>query len=95
MSPDGAVVVMERFTTGSAALDRIPGGGLPARSVNVIADEPGSGKTVFVLQPLFHLARQRKKSLYFTMLSEPALKLVAYRHRGAPEENRRGLAGGR
>ncbi len=78
MSIDGAGVVMERFTTGSAALDRILGGGLPARSVNVIAGEPGSGKTVFALQLLFHLARQGKKSLYFTTLSEPAVKLVAY-----------------
>jgi circadian clock protein KaiC len=78
MSIDRAVVVMERLMTGSAALDRMLGGGFPARSVNVIAGAPGSGKTVFVLQLLFHLARQGKKSLYFTTLSEPAVKLIAY-----------------
>jgi circadian clock protein KaiC len=54
------------------------GGGLPARSVNVIAGEPGAGKTLFALQMLFHQARQGKKCLYLTTLSEPSLKLVSY-----------------
>jgi circadian clock protein KaiC len=51
---------------------------LPERSVTVIAGEPGAGKTVFTLQMLFHMARQGYKSLYFTTLSEPALKLIRY-----------------
>src|SRR5436305_14068026 len=66
------------LTTGSAAFDRILGGGLPVRSVNVIAGEPGAGKTLFALQMLFHLARQGKKALYLTTLSEPSVKLVGY-----------------
>jgi circadian clock protein KaiC len=70
--------VLERLTTGSAAFDRILGGGLPVRSVNVIAGEPGAGKTLFALQMLFALARQGRKGLYFTTLSEPSLKLVQY-----------------
>jgi circadian clock protein KaiC len=78
MITEGARVTIERLKTGSDALDRILGGGLPARSVNVIAGEPGSGKTVFALQLLFHFAREGKKSLYFTTLSEPAVKLVAF-----------------
>jgi circadian clock protein KaiC len=69
---------LERLATGSAAFDRILGGGLPTRSVVVIAGEPGAGKTLFALQMLFHLARQGKKSLYLTTLSEPSLKLVNY-----------------
>jgi circadian clock protein KaiC len=69
---------MERMATGNAALDRLLGGGLPARSVNVIAGEPGAGKSLFALQMLFHLARQGKKGLYLTTLSEPSLKLVNY-----------------
>jgi len=52
---------LERLTTGSAAFDRILGGGIPARSVNVIAGQPGAGKTLFSLQMLFALARQGKK----------------------------------
>lgn len=70
--------VLERLTTGSAAFDRILGGGLPVRSVNVIAGEPGAGKTLFALQMLFALARQGRKGLYFTTLSEPSLKLLQY-----------------
>ena len=69
---------LERLSTGSAALDAILGGGIPAGSVTVVAGEPGSGKTVFTLQALFHHARQGRKCLYFTTLSEPALKVIRY-----------------
>ena len=69
MTDHGAT--LERLGTGSAALDAILGGGIPTRSVTVVAGEPGSGKTVFTLQTLFHQARQGKKCLYFTTLSEP------------------------
>jgi len=69
---------LERLPTGSAAFDRILGGGLPARSLTIIAGEPGAGKTLFALQMLFHLARQGKRGLYFTTLSEPSLKLIRY-----------------
>src|SRR5687767_12387090 len=70
--------VLDRLTTGSAAFDGILGGGLPVRSVNVIAGAPGTGKTLFSLQMLFALARQGRKGLYFTTLSEPSLKLIQY-----------------
>lgn len=69
---------LERLSTGSVALDRILDGGLPVRSLTVIAGEPGAGKTLFALQMLFHLGRQGKKGIYFTTLSEPSLKLIKY-----------------
>jgi circadian clock protein KaiC len=69
---------VDRLSTGSSALDALLGGGIPVRSVTVIAGEPGAGKTVFTLQMLFCLARQGKKCLYFTTLSEPALKKIRY-----------------
>jgi circadian clock protein KaiC len=69
---------LECLSTGSEAFDRILGGGLPFRSVNVIAGEPGAGKTIFALQMLFHQARLGKKCLYLTTLSEPSLKLITY-----------------
>ena len=69
---------MERLSTGSAAFDRILGGGLPVRSLTVVAGEPGAGKTLFALQVLFHLTGQGKKCLYFTTLSEPSLKIIRY-----------------
>ena len=75
--PDRAAT-LERLGTGSSPLDTILGGGLPARSVTVVAGQPGSGKTVLTLQALFHHARQGKKCLYFSTLSEPALKTIRY-----------------
>jgi circadian clock protein KaiC len=69
---------LECLSTGDVALDHILGGGLPARSVNLIAGEPGTGKTIFALQMLFHHARQGNKCLSFTTLSEPSLKLLSY-----------------
>src|SRR4026209_210451 len=69
---------LERLGTGSSPLDTILGGGLPARSVTVIAGEPGSGKTVVTPPPPSRHARQGKKCLYFSTLSEPALKTVRY-----------------
>ena len=68
----------ERLGTGSAELDGILGGGIPASSVTMVAGEPGSGKTVFTLQMLFHQARQGRKSIFFTTLSEPSLKVLGY-----------------
>lgn len=64
--------------TGEPALDTILGGGVPAQSLTVIAGEPGSGKTILTLQMLFHAARAGKKCLYFTTLSEPAIKVIRY-----------------
>jgi circadian clock protein KaiC len=72
------VTSLERLGTGDPAFDRILGGGLPVRSVTVLAGQPGAGKTVLALQMLFHLARQGKKGLYVTTLSEPAIKLARY-----------------
>ena len=69
---------LERLSMGSVALDAILGGGIPARSVTIVAGEPGAGKTVFTLQALFHHARQGKKTLYFSTLSEPSLKIIRY-----------------
>ena len=69
---------LARLGTGSDPLDTILDGGLPVRSVTIVAGEPGSGKTVFTLQTLFHHARQGKKCVYFSTLSEPALKTIRY-----------------
>jgi circadian clock protein KaiC len=69
---------LELLGSGSGPLDTILGGGFPTRSVTVVAGEPGSGKTVFTLQALFHHARQGKKCLYFSTLSEPPLKTIRY-----------------
>jgi circadian clock protein KaiC len=73
-----AVSELSRLSTGSREFDAIISGGIPVGSVTVVTGEPGVGKTVLVLQMLFRLAAAGKKCLYFTTLSEPALKLVRY-----------------
>jgi circadian clock protein KaiC len=65
-------------STGDVGLDRILGGGIPTQSTVVIAGEPGSGKTILTLQTLFLAARRGKKCLYFTTVSEPAIKVMRY-----------------
>jgi circadian clock protein KaiC len=65
-------------TTGDEALDGVLGGGIPSQSVTVIAGEPGAGKTILTLQMLFAAARRGVKCLYFTTLSEPAIKVIRY-----------------
>jgi circadian clock protein KaiC len=76
MSGDGPKLEFE--STGDTWLDRILGGGIPTRSIVVIAGEPGSGKTVLTLQTLFSAAKRGKKCLYFTTVSEPAIKVMRY-----------------
>jgi circadian clock protein KaiC len=66
------------LSTGEASLDTILGGGIPERAVVVVAGEPGSGKTVLMMQMVFDAARKGRKTLYLTTLSEPAQKLVQY-----------------
>ena len=78
MNEPGTVAPIERLSSGIVELDGILGGGLPVRSVSVITGEPGSGKTILTWQVLFHLARQGKRCLYFTTLSEPILKMIRY-----------------
>src|SRR5437667_307166 len=43
-----------RVGTGIARLDDILAGGLPSRSVTVLAGAPGSGKTILAQQICFH-----------------------------------------
>jgi circadian clock protein KaiC len=71
-------VRIERLSTGNRELDSILGGGFPAQSVNIVAGGPGTGKSILTLQTLFHHARSGKKVIYFTTVSEPAIKLIRY-----------------
>src|SRR5690242_14485826 len=64
--------------TGVPGLDEVLGGGLPEYSFNLIAGEPGSGKTTLAQQILFARASAEKRGVYFTILGEPALKMLRY-----------------
>jgi circadian clock protein KaiC len=78
MNSERVIAELSRLRTGVNALDSVLGGGFPTQSTTIISGEPGSGKTVLMLQILSHLARQGKKCLYFTTVSEPAIKLIRH-----------------
>src|SRR5687768_5735239 len=73
---DGAT---ERMSSGNREGDHILGGGFPANSINIVMGHPGSGKTIFAEQLIFHNATDEDRPiLYFTTLSEPLAKVVRY-----------------
>jgi circadian clock protein KaiC len=64
--------------TGVPDLDVVLGGGLPEYSFNIIAGEPGSGKTTLAHQILFANASEDSRAIYFTLLGEPPIKMLRY-----------------
>lgn len=81
MTRTTSIAPLPRIGTGIARLDAVLGGGIPTGSITVLAGEPGSGKTVLALQMVCAAARLGQRCLYFTTLSEPAIKLVRYMQR--------------
>jgi circadian clock protein KaiC len=77
MTQEGKVVI-KQLPTGVRGLDEILGGGLPEFSFNIIAGAPGSGKTTLAHQFVFANATPEHPALYFTVLGEPALKMLRY-----------------
>lgn len=71
-------VNIRRLLTGVPGLDNLLGGGLPEFSFNLIAGTPGSGKTTLAHQMMFSLANPNQRALFFTVLGEPALKMLRY-----------------
>jgi len=71
-------VSIRRLKTGVPGLDNLLGGGLPEFSFNLLAGTPGSGKTTLANQMMFSLATPTNRALFFTVLGEPALKMLRY-----------------
>ena len=71
-------VNIRRLPTGVPGLDALLGGGLPEFSFNLIAGTPGCGKTTLAHQIMFASASPTNRALYFTVLGEPALKMLRY-----------------
>jgi circadian clock protein KaiC len=71
-------VAIRQLPTGVPGLDQILGGGVPEFSFNVIAGAPGAGKTTLAQQIMFSLAGPDRPALYFTVVGEPALKMLRY-----------------
>jgi circadian clock protein KaiC len=75
---DATGVDGDRMSSGNAEADHILGGGFPANSINIVMGHPGSGKTIFAEQLIFHNAESGRPILYLTTLSEPLAKVVRY-----------------
>ena len=71
-------VAIHQLPTGVPGLDEIVGGGLPEYSFNIIAGEPGSGKTTLAHQFVFANATPERPALYFTVLGESSIKMLRY-----------------
>lgn len=71
-------VTINQLHTGVPGLDEILGGGLPEYSFNIIAGAPGCGKTTLAHQIMFANATVEKPAIYFTVLGEPAIKMLRY-----------------
>ena len=71
-------VSIRKLPTGVPGLDEILGGGLPEFSFNIIAGAPGGGKTTLAHQLMFANATPERPALYFTVLGEPAIKMLRY-----------------
>ncbi len=71
-------VRITKLETGVTGLDEVLGGGLPEYSFNLVAGSPGTGKTTLTHQIMFALATEERPALHFTVLGEPAIKMLRY-----------------
>ena len=71
-------VVIENLPSGVPGLDVILGGGVPEGSFNLIAGPPGTGKTTLAQQFIFENATPERTAIFFTILGEPAAKMLRH-----------------
>lgn len=71
-------ISIRQMPTGVPGLDEILGGGLPEYSFNIVAGAPGCGKTTLAHQFVFANASPERPAIYFTILGEPAVKMLRY-----------------
>ncbi len=66
----GAVVLVERVSTGVSGLDTVLEGGFPKGSLIVLAGNPGSGKTVFAAQFIYRGAKDQGEPGVYVSFAE-------------------------
>jgi len=71
-------VRIRKLPSGVPGLDDVLGGGIPEYSFNIIAGLPGCGKTTLAHQIAFANATVKQPALYFTVLGEPAIKMLRH-----------------
>src|ERR687898_3624980 len=75
---DSGKARLNSLTSGIPTLDMILGGGFPEFSFNLIAGDPGSGKTTLCHEIVFANATPERPALYFTVIGEPPIKMLRY-----------------
>jgi circadian clock protein KaiC len=78
-----AKVTIDKLPTGVPGLDDILGGGIPEFSLSIIGGAPGGGKTTLAHQIAFANSTPERPALYFTILGEPAVKMLRYQQQFA------------
>jgi circadian clock protein KaiC len=71
-------VVIKKLPSGVPGLDLILGDGFPEGSFNLVAGAPGTGKTTLAQQFVFENAGAERTALFFTVLGEPAVKMLRH-----------------
>jgi circadian clock protein KaiC len=71
-------LVIKELPSGVPGLDLILGGGVPEGSFNLVAGAPGTGKTTLAQQFVFENATPERTALFFTILGEPAAKMLRH-----------------
>ncbi len=66
-----SVYSLDRVPTGIKGLDELLGGGFPERRCILVVGSPGSGKTTFAIQYLYHGAMLGETGLYVTLDEHP------------------------
>jgi circadian clock protein KaiC len=69
---------LKNLRSGVPNLDAVLGGGFPEYSFNLIAGDPGAGKTTLCHQIMFANASPERPALYFTVVGEPPIKMLRY-----------------
>jgi circadian clock protein KaiC len=69
---------LQRITTGVPGLDFILDGGLFETGVYIIQGVAGSGKTILANQICFHQAEQKRRAVYFTLLTEAHDRMLGF-----------------
>lgn len=69
---------LKRMATGIAGLDRILAGGLFETGVYIVQGAAGAGKTILANQICFRYARDKKKAVYYTLLTEAHDRMMSF-----------------
>lgn len=64
-------MAIERIRSGIPGLDKLIEGGYPKGSVVLVSGAPGTGKTTFALQYVYHGARNNEPGVYVSFEEEP------------------------